>query len=457
MANYAEFLATKRLVAPSCGREVSEDEINPALFPFQRALVRWAVRKGRCAIFAGTGLGKTRMQLEWARLVGERTLILAPLTVAGQTVREGEQIGIAVTYARSQEQASDGITITNYEMLDRFDPAAFGAVVLDESSILKSFSGVTKNALIEAFRSTPYRLCCTATPAPNDIAEIANHSEFLSVMTSQEMIANWFINRSAGKDLQLKRHGRESFFRWLASWAISLNRPSDLGFSDAGYDLPPFTVEPIFVDTDYVPEGRLFALGLNGVTERAQVRRDTLEARVEIAINLIADEWPEVPWIVWYGLLDEGRAVASRLHESGSVLIEGSLPSEQKEIRLASFLNGERRILVTHASIGGFGLNLQHCARMVFVGLGDSFEQYYQCIRRCWRFGQRQPVTAYVVLSEPERVIWENVRRKEAEAARMSEEMLHHVAEFERAEIDAAEAFDDYQPSREMSLPAWLS
>ncbi len=764
---YTSFLESKRLVVPSAGKNVSESALHPALFPFQKSLVRWSLRKGRSALFASTGLGKTFCSLQWSQHIAERVLILAPLAVALQTVDEGARWGIPVTYARNEGEApASGITITNYERLDGFDAKRYGAVVLDEcfaagtlidtpsgkapietiqvgdailnasgvdrvsdvhrrevpyairisvgldriisspnhpyftqrgwvsaqdllpgdyltqtseamrlvrsdfhaevhraeasavlrdillcemadaatgdpcqspqpgsckeawreakamvgvggsggrrgngtdtqpqsvnpprgasenippiardrpqtfrawgkrdwfdsaskdpsgcarrtlgtgvcfivgktdsrlsdalqarlgeqraqnrhrggwvlpqratkgegceegfdgpfarvdslevlesghpelerfrdadgklyfydlgatrhpsysiasclvhnSSILKDFTGKTRTDLIRTFRRTPHRLCCTATPAPNDIAEIANHSEFLGVMSRVEMLAAFFVHDQNG--WRLKGHARAPFYRWLASWGMSLTRPSDLGFSDEGYNLPPLSIKPHFVATDYAPPGQLFSIGLKGIGERSAVRRDTIAYRIDRAAELIASE-PEQSWIAWVGLNDEGRDLAKRF--PGSLLVEGSQSPEEKASALAKFARGEARILVTKCSIAGLGLNLQVCARMVFVGLSDSYESYFQSIRRCWRFGQHQPVTAHIVLTEPEAVIYENVLRKEREAEDMSRELIQHVSEFERQEIASVNvAENDYRPSREMRLPEWM-
>lgn len=455
MSGYAEFLASKRAIVPAVGpSEVGT--VNPILFPFQRDLVTWAVRKGRAALFADTGLGKTFMQLEWARLLGERTLILAPLAVAQQTIREAERLGITVTYARSQAETSDGITITNYERLDRFDPKAFGAVVLDESSILKAFSGVTKRALVATFAETKYRLACTATPAPNDIEELCNHAHFLGVMTPAEMRSTFFIADSRGEFMRyrLKRHAHRAFYRFLASWSMAVKRPSDLGYEDDGFILPPLHIEPVIVDTEWRPEGKLFASGLAGVVERSAVRKATMADRIRATAELIARE-PDERWLVWCGLNDEGRALAKLV--DGAVVVEGSDPPDVKAGRLLDFAAGRTRVLITKATVAGFGMNFQTCARMAFLGLGDSFEQYYQAIRRCWRFGQTRAVDAYVVVSAPETVIVENVRRKEADAARWSEGLIRDVTEYERAELFAGtSAGDAYEPSRPMEVPGWL-
>lgn len=451
--DYALFLGRKRLIVPACGKWVEPGALSPVLFPFQRDLVSWALRKGRAALLATTGMGKTLMQLEWARHAAERVLILAPLAVAGQTVREGEKFGIPVSYARGQTQAAErGITITNYEMLSHFDPSRFGAVVLDESSILKSFEGKTRTALIEAFRETPLRLCCTATPAPNDIAEIANHAAFLSVMSREEMLAAFFVHDDQG--WRLKGHARRPFYRWLASWGMSLTRPSDLGYSDEGYALPELAIRLAIVGTDYAPPGRLFCDRLQGVTERAAVRRGTIEPRVEQAAALVQSE-PREPWIAWVGLNEEGRALQERLGDG--VLVEGSQSPDEKAARLEAFAAGEARVLITKPTIAGFGLNLQRCARMVFVGLSDSYEQYFQCLRRCWRYGQTRDVVAYVVLTEPEQTIYQNVLAKEREAVTTAAELVRHVADFERAEIGGVRQGDSYAARHRLTLPDWLA
>ena len=435
-SEYEAFLGSKRRVAPTLGREIEPSNINSTLFPFQRDLVQWAVRKGRAALFCDTGLGKTFMQLEWARLMNVKTLIVAPLAVGRQTVDEGQKLGIKVERVRSQSEVGRDsigtISITNYEMLDHFDAAQFDAVILDESSILKSFTGKIRTKLIEQFASTPYRLCCTATPAPNDISEIANHAEFLGLMTRVEMLAEFFVHDDDG--WRLKRHGTENFYRWMASWGLAVKKPSDLGYDDGGYDLPPLNIHPIIVRSDYVPDGQLFHTSLKGVGERAAVRRATIMDRVsEVAKKVEAST---EPWICWVGLNDEGRQLSDAIADS--VLIEGQMSAEEKEARLAAFLAGSVRVLITKPAISGFGLNLQHCFNMAFVGLGDSYEQYYQCIRRCWRFGQTKPVNAYVVLAEPEEPIYHNVKRKEKDAESMSRSLLENVIEYERQEIGMA-------------------
>lgn len=450
--DYSAFLATKALVVESCGIEVVADDLHPSLFAFQRDLVRWSLRKGRSALFCDTGMGKTLMQLAWAQHAADRVLILAPLAVARQTVAEGKRFGIDVTYARRQSDSpSSGITTTNYEMLSHFDPSAYGAVVLDESSILKAFDGKTRNALIEAFSQTPMRLCCTATPAPNDSSELANHAEFLGLLTRAEMLATFFVHDDEG--WRLKGHARQPFYRWLASWGMSLKRPSDLGYSDDGYILPALHINPVIVRTDYAPPGQLFAIGLHGIGDRAAVRKDTMQERVAAAVEMVARE-PDEPWLLWAGLNSEADALTAAI--PGAVNVQGSDSPETKADRLLAFAEGRLQTLVTKTSVAGMGLNLQRCARVAFVGLSDSYEAYYQAIRRCWRYGQTREVYAYVVLTDLEETIYANVLRKEAEAEQTARELVKHVAAFERAEIADAKQRIDYVPSVKMEVPAWL-
>lgn len=441
---YADYLGQKRLMVRAHGPDVPLGAIHPILFPFQRDLTRWALRKGTAAIFADTGLGKTFMQVEWARLLGHRTLIVAPLSVARQTVAEAKKIGVKVYYTRDGSDVTDGLNITNYEMVDKFAPEAFGAVVLDESSILKAIGGKTRAKLTAMFAKTSYKLCCTATPAPNDIAEIANHAEFLGIMTRAEMLAAFFIHdsdTSAYGGWRLKGHAEDGFYRWLASWSMSLTKPSDLGYDDTGYILPELRIEPVWVVTDYTPEGQLMSTGLRGIGERSKVRQATLRDRVTIAagqINATTDQW-----IAWCGLNEEGRLLHRLVPDS--VLMEGAQPPEDKLAAIEGFQDGTYRVLVTKPRIAGFGMNFQQCARMAFVGLSDSWEAYYQCIRRCWRFGQTRSVEAKVVLSEAERPIYANVMAKEQEAQRMRDRLLEHVHEFERTEITVGQTDAAYE------------
>lgn len=425
---YRDFLESKLPEAHRLGVVINPDDISPILFDFQRDLVRWSVAKGRSALFADTGLGKTLMQLEWARLLDVPTLFVAPLAVAQQTIREAKKLDMDLTYARHQSDATK-LTITNYEMVDRFKPEAFQAVVLDESSILKNFAGKTRNQLIDMFDSTDYRLCCTATPAPNDVTEFANHAEFLGIMRRVDMLATFFVHDDEG--WRLKGHAQKPFYRWMASWAMTVRQPSDLGYENDRFVLPPLDIQSHVVHSDWVAEGQLFASHLQGITQRTQVRKDTIIPRSEKVAELVSSDPGQ--WIVWVGLNDEQAAVASLIPEA--VVVEGSQSPEEKAEKLLAFQDGDIRVLVTKPSIAGFGLNFQNCRRMVFNGVGDSYEQYYQAIRRCWRFGQTEPVEAHVVISDPEQHIYTNVLRKESEAKEAGAAMVEHVSQYEVAEL----------------------
>ncbi len=428
--NYAAFLDRKRRVWT--GEAIAATELPAQLFDWQAAIVRWALRKGRAAIFADCGLGKTFMQLSWAQQINGRVLILAPLCVAEQTVAEGKKLGIEVHYAKSQQDDHGArITITNYERLDGFDPGEYTAVVLDESSILKSFDGKTRSKLIAMFAQTKHRLCCTATPSPNDIAELANHAEFLGLMTRSEFLATWFVHDDQG--WRMKGHAVQPFYRWMASWAIALRKPSDIGYADTGFELPPLRIHETIVEGDGNTETLFPELGLKGISGRLSARRGSLEARVDATANLV-DEWG-TSWLVWCGLNTESEALGRVL--PNSIEISGSDSHAEKVSGLLAFLSGKTKVLITKPKIAGFGLNLQHCSKMVFVGLSDSYEAYYQCIRRCWRFGQQSPVDVHIVVSDAERGIVENVRQKEQRNAELNDGLLMHMRDFEREELSA--------------------
>lgn len=438
--SYADFLTTKRRVVGSYGVGMHRP-LPSALYPWQAQLVRWALRKGRAALFADCGLGKTLMQTAWADALDVPVLMLAPLCVAEQTVAEAQRFGIDVVYARDQREA-DGhrIVITNYERLDRFDTSRFEGVVLDESSILKAFDGKTRTALIGAFAKTRYRLCCTATPSPNDISELANHAEFLGLMTRPEFLATWFIKVDQGQRItdhhgwRMKRHAVEPFYRWMASWAVAVRSPRDIGYEDAAFVLPQLHIHDEVLALDAPMGDTLFPeMGVKGLSGRLAARRTSLDDRVEAVQRLVAG--PE-QWVLWCGLNEESDALADALPDA--VAVSGSDDYAEKVGAVRAFVSGETRILISKLKILGFGMNFQHCARMAFVGMSDSYEGYYQGIRRCWRYGQRQPVHVHIVVSEAERMVVENVRRKEQNAAALSDNLLAHMARFEREEVGAA-------------------
>lgn len=416
---YADFLAAKARNLPEQGRSCKPDDVHPVLHEWQREIVAWAVRTGRAAVWADTGLGKTFMQIEWARLSGRRALIVAPLAVCQQTVREAAKLGVAARYVRSDKDAQgDGLWVTNYEMVQHFDPTMLDAVVLDEASILKAHDGKTRTMLIQHFASVPYRLSATATPAPNDPEELTNQAEFLGHMSRTHMLAAYFIHDDSG--WRLKGHARGPLFKWMASWALAIRRPSDLGYDDSGYDLPGLEVIPHSIDVPIEAEGQLFPTDLGGVGGRAKVRRETMGARVERAAELVAAE-PDEPWLLWCGLNDEAEALAEL---TGAFNVHGGMTPEDKADALLGFADGKHKRIVTKPSLAAFGLNWQHCARMAFVGLNDSYETYYQSIRRCYRYGQTRVVHAHVVLSELETQIAANVARKEREASSVTAELV---------------------------------
>lgn len=575
---YDEFLASKRLRVMPTGFTVDEGSISFDLFPYQRDIVRWALKLGKAAIFANTGLGKTAMQLTWADLVSWRThgkvLILAPLAVAQQTVREGEKFGIAVTLCRDASDVRDGINITNYERLHLFDCSEFVGVVLDESSILKSYTSATRNLIIESFAATPYKLACTATPAPNDHMELGNHAEFLGVMSRVEMLAMFFTHDGGEtQKWRLKGHAVSDFWRWVCTWAVMLRKPSDLGYDDGDFALPPLTMCQHVVESVAPQEGYLFAVEAQTLTERRRARKASLAERVAKCVEIVhgrsseegsqarvhaavpsessreveadagaaggeecaparkvrtgrhtsrksapasqrmaesesrqaqeptteesrhrlerlqgyaggaerrlcdmrvfghersellpsggslpqnrestgaalrelqprsgeiqgqresADVGRVLPdqeqqWVVWCGLNAEQDALAAALGDE-CVSIQGSTSPDDK-IRLHDlWLSGEKRVLISKPEIFGYGMNWQHCARIAFVGLSDSWEAYYQAIRRCWRFGQSREVVCHVITSTAEGAIVANIERKEREANEMADAMIEHIA-----------------------------
>lgn len=421
---YEDFLRSKRRAIPRDGLTI--DDLPPSLFPHQIDTIRWAGERGRGATFLDTGLGKTRIELAWADAMrqGGKALVICPLSIARQTVREAAAIGIDAHVVRHQDQVTGpGIWVTNYEMQHAFDPAEFSAVVLDESSLLKNHEGRTRAALINRWGKVPYRLACTATPAPNDHTELANHSEFLGAMSRVEMLAAYFVHDDDG--WRLKGHAADAMFEWMSEWAIAARRPSDItGHTDdnIGYDLPPLRIHGHTIDVDMPPDGQLFATTLGGVGGRAKARRATIDDRVGTAADLLDHDRPA---IAWCGLNDEADRVTAAV--TGAANLHGTLSPDDKVEIIEAFVAGEVRVLVTKPSIAGFGLNFQHAADQVFVGLGDSYESYYQAIRRSWRFGQTQPVDVHVVVSDLESDVVANVRAKERAASQITDRLVRSL------------------------------
>lgn len=435
--SYQEFLARKRRTVERDGIEVASDDLHRGLFDWQRRIVSWALNVGRAAIWADTGLGKTRMQVEWARTIaaGDRALVVAPLAVCAQTVREAAKIGVHAVYARSDAEAQGpGVWVTNYERVTGFDPARLRAVVLDEASILKQSNGKTRNLLVDWFRPVPYRLACTATPAPNDPEELTNQAAFLGRATRQEMLATYYIHDGLNtQSWRLKGHAHTAIMDWMSQWAVAIKRPSDIGGDDTGFDLPPLVVDINTVPwRGAAPEGELFRADIGGVGGRAQVRRESLEARVERTVDLVAAE-PGEQWIIWCGLNDEARRLAAAIPDA--VDVNGSMTAEEKAAAFLDFADGKIRVLVTKSQMAAFGLNWQNCARVAFCGINDSWESYYQSIRRCYRFGQTRAVHVHIVCSSLERAIADNIAKKERWATSLSDEMVQSMANIFRKEV----------------------
>jgi len=450
--NYESFIASKRAQSSHRGLPIVPP-LNPMLFDFQKDIVGWALRQGQAAIFADCGMGKTPMQLEWARHVPGRVLIVAPLAVATQTEREGVKFDIPCRYLRDDDP-NERIVITNYEIIERFDPSAFAGIVLDESSILKSYTGKFRTYLIEQWGHTPFRLAATATPAPNDYMELGNHSEFLGRMTRTEMLSTFFVHDGGDTSKwRLKGHAEGEFWKWLTSWAVLIKKPSDLGYDDGSFLLHACHLHEVVVNANDPCGDNLFALPAVTLIERRDARRNSIEERVAEVAALANNS--DDQWLVWCDLNAESAALAKAIPDA--VEVRGSDSNEDKIDRMLGFGEGRYRVLVSKPSICGFGMNFQRCAHMAFTGLSDSYEKFYQAIRRCWRFGQTREVNAYVVTSSLEGAVVANIRRKETDALRMAAEMLEHMHDLNETQIRGRVIEDrSYLPQNEMEAPSFL-
>jgi hypothetical protein len=454
MKDYAQFLKTKTFSPLLAG--ITPKETHPSCFPHQRDLIKWGVWLGRAAIWADCGLGKTRMQLLWCDQLPDKKIIVAPLNVVHQTIKEAKEIGIKVRFARNQDEVKGAITITNYQMLKNFDASKFSAVALDESSILKSLDGSYRTMLIEMFRNTRFRSCWTATPAPNDHMEIGNHAEFLGVMTRAEMLSMFFV-QDAGETQKwrLKGHAREEFWKWVSSWAVMIRKPSDLGYSDEGFILPKLHVHTIIAD--HVHEKKrmgLLPFEAKTMQERLSVRRASVETRVKEAAKLCNSD--PGAWVVWCNLNKESDLSEKKIE--GARQVKGEDQKIEERLKILNDFCAEKFPLVTKGKITGFGSNWQHCHRMIFVGLNDSWEQFYQCIRRCWRFGQKEEVHVYVIIARGEGAVLKNIMRKEAEAEEMMTQMVKHMKNWSIKNIRGSDQNRmAYEPNSSMMLlQPWL-
>jgi superfamily II DNA or RNA helicase len=457
MEQYAQFLERKSIRAKVRGLP-AVPPLAGHLFPFQRHCVDFALRTGCSGLFLDTGLGKTECELEWCQQAIEATntkaLILTPLAVAAQTRRRADRWGYEARVIREQSEAGPGINICNYDRLDKLDPSEFGVIALDEASILKSFAGKMRNALIGAFRGAHFKLAATATPAPNDHMEFGSYADFLDVMASNEMLSRFFINDTsqASQQWRLKGHAIEPFWNWMASWARMAEKPSDLGDKDDGFILPPFEIvrhraRDSELDQSFAD---MFGAPIMSATSLHDVKRQTREARADAAAVAVKAD-PAQPWIIWTDTNYEADAVSAVLPEA--IEVRGSQSIDEKEELLEAFGKGEALYLIAKPSMCGFGLDWSHCARMAFVGRSYSYETWYQAVRRCWRFGQKRKVKVHLIVAEGEDTIGRVIDRKEDDHAKMKTAMR---AAMRRASGQISEVKTPYRPTHKARLAPWI-
>lgn len=454
LAEYRAFIAARAISPQQAGFDARP--INGRAKPHQRAVLEFALARGKSAAFLDTGLGKSFIELEFARQCAEETgkpsLILTPLAVAGQMVREGQKFGIDARQIREHAEVGAGIMVANYERLGKLDPTAFGAVVLDESSILKSYTGRTRAAIQEAFEATPYKLAASATPSPNDHTELGNHAEFLGVMRQQEMLSKWFINdtSTASQEWRLKGHAQEAFWQWVASWARCATLPSDLGGDDTGYVLPEIDrrIHEVTADRqENVAQGMLFRIPELSATSFHNEKRLTLRERCERAAELATHDKPVT---VWCETNDESDLLAKMV--PGAVEVHGSLDADEKERRLLGFASGEYRAIITKPKLAGFGVNWQHCSHAVFASISFSYEQHYQAVRRSHRFGQSEVVRNDVVIADTEAAIWRVITEKSDKHDEMKRRM---AAAMKQAQTEGSRRVV-YDRPLDLAFPHWI-
>ncbi|NLS84166.1 MAG: DEAD/DEAH box helicase [Ruminococcaceae bacterium] len=459
---YTEFLQQKHITAATSGFDADKAQLNKKAFDWQKDITVWALKKGKCALFEDCGLGKTLQQLMWAQEVQRKTnkpvLILAPLAVVQQTAREGVKFGIDVNICRTSDDVKNAINITNYEMLNHFDMSQFSGIVLDESSILKDYTSSTKQSLVDMCADVPYRLCCTATPSPNDYTELGNHAEFLAIMSRSEMLATFFVHDMGDtQKWRLKGHAQSAFFEWVASWACCVTSPRDLGYDAEGYDLPPLNVIEHIVKTDNLisADGQImFAPEVTQtLNERRQARRDSMAERVQLAADIANNI--DGQCLVWCDLNAESMALAASI--DGACEVTGSDAPDAKVKAMNGFTDGVVRCIVSKPKIAGWGMNWQNCNEVVFVGLSDSFEAYYQAVRRCWRFGQTKPVNVHIVISDAEGAVKANIERKQRDAQNLTKQLVQHTKDILKADIQQTRRItESYYARVPLRIPQWI-
>jgi len=454
---YSDFLTDKKLNSVEAGFEPITGLYPDELLPHQDACITWACRRGRAALFLDTGLGKTLCQLVWADQVRRQTdgyvLILAPLAVSHQTEREAKRFGLHATVVASDAEITEpGIYITNYEKLDHFDTHIFSGVVLDESSILKGMQGKIRKKITASFYDTPYKLSCTATPSPNDFMELGTQSEFLGVMSQPEMLAMYFIHDGGDTSKwRLKGHGKSRFWEWLSGWAIFIRSPSDLGFDGSDYDLPPIHYHGHVIETEAVDS--LFVEPAQSLIDRNRARKESVGDRCKKAAE-IANQLDSC--VIWCHLNAESDMLARMVNDS--VEIRGSDSDSHKTGALLGFANGDVKKMITKPKIAGFGMNWQNTSDCIFVGLSDSWESFYQAIRRQWRYGQTDNVNVHIVSADTEGAVVANIKRKDIQHDEMMDSMMDHMRDLTQKSIFGVTMDKtDYSPSQAMVIPEWIS
>jgi hypothetical protein len=455
---YSDFLRTKLLTNMPSGFDISTTELPDNLYQYQKDLVRWAVKRGKSALFTMTGTGKTAMQVSWADVIAKHTngtvLILAPLAVSKQTCRESMKFGIHINPCRTSADVQPGINIANYEMLHHFDPSQFTGIALDESSIIKAFDGKMRKAILEFARNIPFRLACTATPSPNDYMELGNHAEFLGIMSYTEMLATFFVHDGGDTSKwRLKGHAEQDFWTWLASWGVFLSSPSDMGYSNDGFDLPELITHRHVVESGPV-EGQLFAFEVRGLNDRRSARKESIERRIEKCVEIVNRS--RKPVLIWCGLNVESEMLKHAI--PGSVEVKGADSDHHKEQSMMDFAEGLIDVLISKSSICGFGMNFQVCADTIFCGLSDSFESVFQSTKRFHRHGQTREVNRHLIYSEAEGPVYQNLLRKESDFYSMIQNMVEHTKEMNMENVRSLKSEKiQYIAEKPISFPSWIT